>query len=122
VDAQQIVDALEGLACALLHDSSRAHAADSAQGFERSGARAIQLDRKAEEPSSGPPKLPRARLRGFATNGRGMLLDSHRLHGVSTQIRFDSGSGKRQRKDRAAQRESRLSLSLLHLEAFTGVG
>jgi hypothetical protein len=48
MNAQQIVDALEGLARALLHDSSRAHAADSLQGFERSRARAIQLDRKAK--------------------------------------------------------------------------
>ena len=122
MDAQQIADALEGPPCAFLHDSSRAHAADSVQGLERPGARAIQLDWKAEEPPSGSTELPRARLRGFATNGRRMLLDSHRLHGVSTQYRFGRGGGKRQRKERAAQRESRLSLSLLHLEAFTGVG
>jgi hypothetical protein len=48
MNAEQIIDALEGSARALLHDSSRAHAADSLQGFERSRARAIQLDRKAK--------------------------------------------------------------------------
>jgi hypothetical protein len=83
MDAQQIVDALEGSACALLHDSSRAHAANSLQGFERSRARAIQLDRKAEEPPSGSADFPRARLRGLATNSRRMLLDNRRFHGVS---------------------------------------
>jgi hypothetical protein len=115
MDAQQIVYALEGLACALLHDSSRAHAADSLQGFERSRARAIQFDRKAEEPPSGPTDLPPARLRGLATNSHRMLLDSRRLDGVSTQFRFKRGGGKRQHKEPSAQRESRQGLSLLHL-------
>jgi len=75
MNAQQIVDALEGLARALLHDSSRANAADSLQGFERSRARAIQLDRKTEEPPSGSADLPRTRLLGLAPNGHRMLLD-----------------------------------------------
>ena len=75
MDAQQIVDAIEWLACALLHDSARAHAADSLQGFERSSARAIQLDRKAEESPSGSTDLPPTNLRGLATNGHRMLLD-----------------------------------------------
>jgi hypothetical protein len=122
MDAQQILDALEGLACPLLHDSSRTHSADSLQGFERSRTRAIQLDGKAEEPASGPTDLPPARLWGLATNGHRMLLDSRRLDGMSTQYRFGRGSGKRQHKERTAQRESRQGLSLLHLEAFTGGG
>jgi hypothetical protein len=120
--SKQIVDALERSACALLHDSAGAHAADSLQGFERSGTRAIQLDRKAEEPPSGPTNLPRARTRGIATNDGRMLLDSGRLRGISTQPRFDRRDVESQRKEHTAQRESRQSLSLLHLEAFTGVG
>jgi hypothetical protein len=120
--AQQIVDALERSACALLHDSAGAHAADSLQGFERSGIRTIQLDRKAEESASRSTNLPRARLRGLATNDRRMLLDSRRLRGVATRLRFDQGDGERQRKEHTAQCETRQGLSLLHLEAFAGVG
>ena len=119
--AKQIVDALERSACALLYDSAGAHAADSLQGFECSGTRAIQLDRKAEKPPSGSTDLPRARLRVLATNDRRVLLDSRRLHGIATQIRLDRGGGERQRKEHTAQCETSQGLSLLHLEAFAGV-
>ena len=120
--AKQIVDALERPACALLYDSAGAHAADSLEGFERSCIRTIQLDRKAEESASRSTNLPRARLRGLATNDRRVLLDSRRLHGIAAQIRFDRGDGERQRKEHTAQCETSQGLSLLHLEAFAGVG
>jgi hypothetical protein len=90
---QQIVDALEGSTCTLLDDSSRAHIANSLQGFERSHTGAIQLDRKAEEPPGGPTDLARARLQALALNGRRMLLDGRRLDRVTTQLRFERGGG-----------------------------
>jgi hypothetical protein len=86
--AKQIVDALERSAGALLYDSAGAHAADSLEGFKCSGTRTIQLDRKSEKPPSGSTNLPRARLRGLATNDRRVLLDSRQLDGIATRLRI----------------------------------